>query len=707
MDAAPERNRQRKSRVAPASRLHHVSRAVAMGALLWLAWTLAILLPSQGTAGIAVGKAAPRDIKASQQVSYVSDVETRLARDEAALRVPEVYTAPDMSVATEQRAKLTEIQDAVTAARRAPDLTLDERLALLGDLPGVDLTDDAWQTMLTMNDSGWESLCQESARVLSLILSSEVRPTDVARGRLDVQRLMAYTLALSERDVVNALIIKLVVPNTFLDTEATEQARAKTRDAVQPIVRTVLAGESIVREGEIITESKYEKLQVLGLTAQDVGWQKRIADLGVSLLMVIVMVIYTARVYPALINRPRQQMLLVITLVLVTLSARALIPGHLLVPYLFPGAAAAMLVTLFLNIQLGTLIAVATAVAVGSIAGGSLELTLYVLVGSLVGALLLMRTEQLGAFFPATAAVALTNVVILLLFSIQSERYDALGLLQLAGAGVINAVLSSTLCFVVYAFAGRLFGITTSMQLMELARPTHPLFRQLLIKAPGSYHHSILIANMAERAAEAIGADALLVRVGSYYHDVGKTLRPYFFTENQTDGQNPHDSLDPRTSAEIIIGHTTEGLELARRYHLPEKIAAFITEHHGTTLAAYFYRRAAQAHEGDDDLDESGFRYPGPRPQSKETAIVMLADAVEAWSRANRPTTQPEMERVIRQVINDRLISGQLDDTDLTLKDLDRIRQAFASILTGVYHPRIQYPERTQTRRRSESAESS
>ena len=209
---------------------------------------------------------------------------------------------------------------------------------------------------------------------------------------------------------------------------------------------------------------------------------------------------------------------------------------------------------------------------------------------------------------------------------------------------------------------------------------------------------------MAERAAEAIGADALLVRVGSYYHDVGKTLRPYFFTENQTDGQNPHDSLDPQTSAEIIIGHTSEGMELARRYHLPDKVAAFITEHHGTTLAAYFYRRAAQAHEGDDELDESGFRYPGPRPQSKETAIVMLADAVEAWSRANRPTTQPEMDRLIRQVINDRLISGQLDDTDLTLKDLDRIRQAFASILTGVYHPRIQYPERSQTRRRPETA---
>jgi len=675
-----------------------------MGALLWLSWAVAILVPSQSTLALEVGSASPRDIKASSRVSYISDVATRLAREEAALRVADVYTRPDMSVARQQLEQLDVIQDAVTAAREASDLTLDERLAMLSGIPDIDLTDDAWEAMLQMSESRWEALCQESARVLNVILSSEVRPTDISRARLDVQRLMAYTLTPADRDVVNALITKLVVPNTFLDTEATEQQRDAARDAVQPIVRTILQGESIVREGEIITETIHEKLTVLGLTDQQVGWQEHAADLGVSLLIVIVMVVYTARVYPVLIDRPRQQMLLVITLVLITVSARVSIPGHILVPYIFPAAAAAMLVTLFLNIHLGTLIAVATAVSLGSIGGGSLQLTIYAMVGGLVGSLLLMKTDQLSAFFPATVALAGTNIAILLLSSIQGESYDTLGLLQLAGAGAVNAVISSTLCFVAYAFAGRLFGITTSLQLMELARPTHPLFRQLLIKAPGTYHHSILISNMAERAAEAIGADALLTRVGAYYHDVGKTLRPYFFTENQTDGQNPHENLDPQTSADIIIGHTSEGIELARRYHLPDKVISFIPEHHGTTLVAYFYRRAVQAYEGEDELDDSTFRYPGPRPQSKETAIVMLADAVEAWSRANRPTTQPEMERVIRQVINDRLISGQLDETELTLKDLDGIRQAFASILTGVYHPRVQYPDRAQTRRRSEPA---
>ncbi|MBC7234991.1 MAG: HDIG domain-containing protein, partial [Chloroflexi bacterium] len=209
------------------------------------------------------------------------------------------------------------------------------------------------------------------------------------------------------------------------------------------------------------------------------------------------------------------------------------------------------------------------------------------------------------------------------------------------------------------------------------------------------------VSNMAERAAEAIGADALLARVGSYYHDIGKTLRPYFFGENQSDGDNPHDQLDPRTSAEIILAHPEDGLRLARKYRLPDRVCAFIPEHHGTTLVTYFFRRASQE---SDNVNEDDFRYAGPKPQSKETAIVMLADSIEAWVRANRPSTQAEMERVIRRVINDRLISGQLDECDLTLKDLDAIREAFISVLQGIFHPRIQYPERSTRRNNRKNA---
>ncbi len=674
------------------SRLRRTLRTLLLGLALWVAWGLAFLLPSADSLRVTIGEASRRDIKAPYQVTYISEVETEAARQEAASRVADVYVA-DTTLAATQVQRLRETLAEIETLRMEPDLAPDER----PELTHIVLSEASWDTLLGLSDSSWELVARESERVLGLIMRDEIRASDLPRAKRDVLRLMLATLTTPERDAVNALVSDLIVVNMVVHEERTEARRAEARAAVQPVVRTIRAGESIVREGEIVTERAYERLEILGLLDQGPDWQQVAAQLGFALMVVIVLILFVLRVDPLLMGRPRRQLLLVMMLMVVGVTARLLLPGHTLLPYLFPGAAAAMLVVLFMNVQYATLIAVATSLAVGLSAGGSLELTIYILLGSLVGALALMRTEQLSAFVPATGYLAAINIATLLLFRISSGSYDLLGVLQLAGAGLANAVISSSLCLVAYAFTGRLFGITTSLQLMDLARPTHPLFRQLLIKAPGTYHHSILISNMAERAAEAIGADILLTRVGSYYHDIGKTLRPHFFSENQTDGQNPHDKLDPQTSAEIVIAHTIEGLELARRYRLPDKVCAFIAEHHGTTLVSYFYRKASQAAE-DHEVDEAAFRYPGPKPQSRETAILMLADAVEAWVRADRPATEPEMERVIRRVINDRLIGGQLDETELTLKDLDRIREAFGSVLKGLYHPRIQYPERAVQR---------
>jgi putative nucleotidyltransferase with HDIG domain len=227
---------------------------------------------------------------------------------------------------------------------------------------------------------------------------------------------------------------------------------------------------------------------------------------------------------------------------------------------------------------------------------------------------------------------------------------------------------------------------------MELARPTHPLLRQLQMKAPGTYHHSLVISNLAEQAAQRIGADALLVRVGAYYHDVGKSVRPYFFVENQVDGVNVHERLDPRTSAQIVIAHVTDGLELAKKYGLPQPLRDFIAQHHGNRLASFFYQQALKE-AGGRPVDEADFRYPGPKPQTRETAIMMLADSVEAAVRAAWPQTAEDIDRVVRKIINDRLVLGDLDECDLTLRDLDQIRLAFVNILQGVYHSRLEYPE--------------
>ncbi len=679
------------------SRWRKLLRGLLLGMLLWLGWALSSLLPTMDRVDVVIGEASARDIRAPHQVSYVSEVETERARREAAAHVPDVYVGPDMELFADQVQLLREAIRQIGEVRADHELADGEVPDSLPELAGVGLSHERWANILSLSDASWDLAARESERVLSIIMRDEIRTGDLPRARRDVQRIKLGILTQEEGDAVSALVTDLIVINTFLDPERTEELRDEARAGVEPVMRVIREGESIVREGEIVTESAYERLQVLGLLEPTHDWRQTVLELGFALLVVGVAMLYVARVDPLLIERPRRQLLLVVTLLIAGVSARILLPGQNLSPYLFPGAAAAMLIVLFMNIHYATLIAFVVSLAVGFSAGGSLPLALYVLLGSLVGALALMRTEQLSAFVPATGYVAIVNIATLLVMHAQIGTQDIRGILELAGVGLLNAVFSSSLCFVAYTFTGRLFGITTSIQLMELARPTHPLFRQLLIKAPGTYHHSILISNMAERAAEAIGGDILLTRVGSYYHDIGKTLRPHFYAENQSEGENPLDKLDPQTAAEIIIGHAAEGLELARRYRLPDKVRAFIPEHHGTTLVAYFYRKAVQE-AGDHDVDEAAFRYPGPKPQSKETAILMLADAVEAWVRADRPTTEPELDRVIRQVINDRLIGGQLSETDLTLKDLDSIRQAFGDVLKGLYHPRIQYPERTSTR---------
>jgi len=353
-----------------------------------------------------------------------------------------------------------------------------------------------------------------------------------------------------------------------------------------------------------------------------------------------------------------------------------------------------MLLTALLGPQLAIVAAVLVAAMVGFMAGGSLELTVYALAGGLIASINLGRVRKLNAFLWAGVHVALANLAVVLAFRLSSGNYDMMGLLTLAAASVANGGLAASLTLAGFYLLGSIFDITTSLQLMELARPNHPLLRQLLLKAPGTYHHSLLVGNMAEQAAERIGADALLARVGAYYHDIGKIARPYFFVENQVEGMNVHDRLDPQTSAKIIIGHVQDGLELAKKYRLPRRIQDFIAQHHGTGLASYFYRQACQQGEA-EEVNAEDFRYPGPKPQTKETAIVMLADACEAAVRSAHPSSPEEVEKLVRKVIEHALLSGELDECDLTLRELDEIRDSFVNILQGVFHPRVKYPEET------------
>jgi len=672
-------------------------RLILLSVALWAVWAAATLwLLSPETLDKQVGDAAPFDVQAPREFTYESVYETEIARRAAAAAISDIYTAPDPEVHRAQERTLRQITRYITMLRNDTFIRPERRIEMLLEIPQLELDRQQANSLGGVNPLGeteWHAVQQEALRLLEIGLRQPLREANLADARRSLELLTSTGLPEQQSTLAVQLAEQLLRPNSYLDEQATETARQAARDAVSPVMVRIRQGETIIRQGAAITPLAYEKLEKLGYLDRSLDWRSVSRACILSAILTAVLAAYIWRVRTAILPHPRRLLLLYLAIMGLAITAPWLIPGHTLLPFVYPAAAVVMLVTLFLGIDLAALVAVTATAIVGLSSDGSMQLAVYTLAGSIVSALVIWKTEQLGRFVRAGIVLVIVNLAVIAGFRVNDPAINARGLLELGGAGIIHGLLSTSLAFIGYSFTGRLFGITTAYQLLELARPTHPLFRQLLTKAPGTYHHSIIVSNMSERAAEAIGADALLTRVGSYYHDIGKITRPYYFVENQTDIENPHDKLDPRTSADIITSHTVEGLALGRKFGLPERVLDFMTEHHGTTLVTYFYRRATQSE--DEEVDENDFRYSGPRPHSRETAIVMLADSIEAWTRASRPASAAELERGIRQIISNRLVSGQLNDCDLTLRDLDRIREAFVSVLQGVYHPRIQYPMAT------------
>jgi putative nucleotidyltransferase with HDIG domain len=300
--------------------------------------------------------------------------------------------------------------------------------------------------------------------------------------------------------------------------------------------------------------------------------------------------------------------------------------------------------------------------------------------------------HQRNDLLTAGLLVSLINALTLLGIGLMNST-DIILVLKLSLLGILNGALSSVLSIGILPFCEAIFGIVTSIKLLELSNPNQPVLKRLLYEAPGTYHHSIIVGNLAEAAVDVIDGNSLLARVGSYYHDIGKLKRPYFFKENQLTSDNPHDKIAPSLSTLIITNHIKDGVEIAKKYKLPGIIKDMIEQHHGTTLVKYFYYKAVNGNDTHDEVTETQFRYEGPKPNTREAAIVMLADSIEAAVRSIPSPTKPKIEDMVNKVIREKIADGQLDDSALTLRDINRITSAFLNVLTGIYHDRIEYPD--------------
>jgi len=665
----------------------------ALAAFTGAVMVLPMFLPT-GQVVLEEGDVATEDIRAPERIRYASDILSAREREQAAAEVEPVYSLPDPALARQQLDRARQVLDylgSVRADTLAPPAQKRSWILAVPEL--ANFPSDALDTLLTLSDASWDRVQLETLAVIDQAMRREIRDGYLEDALEGVPSLVSLDLSNDESSVTIALVRCFLIPNSFLDSEATAEARARARENEELVSRTFEADQIIVREGEVVDALDIEVLDQFGLRQSQVRWTDLVgagllAVLGTSLLC-----LYLDRFQPDALWDGRRLLLLVILISCFVLGAGLMVPGGLVLRYLFPASALAMLSAAALGPQAGVAAAAFLGGVTGVVADNSLEMVAYAALGGVTAALTVGRVKRIGALFRAGVFVVLAHVAVIVVFRLPQDIIQPGDMLAATLAGVVNGGIAASLALGGLFLIGPLFDILTTMRLIELSRPDHPLLQRLLREAPATYHHSLMVANLAEQAAERIGADPLLSRVGAYYHDVGKLARPYFFAENQIEGVNPHDRLDPGTSAEVIISHTEDGLKMARRYRLPRRVRAFIPEHHGTTWVSFLYDKAVQL-AGDASLvDEKDFRHQGPKPQSKETALVMLADGCEATVRSVRPPSAEEVAALVDRVISERVSDGQLNECDLTLRDLEVARSVFTSALKGVFHPRIRYPK--------------
>lgn len=674
---------------------------VAIAALSFAGLVMAQLSRAILTGGqtLSAGAVAPRDIRAPRQLSFVSEVETNRQRDLAQAAVANIYTPPDAQIARRQLAAAREAMDKVAQTRAAlfdrKEISDTNAIGQITALPALGLTQDTARVILKLTDLRWAQIDASAIALVDVLMRGPIQPDNVdsVKARLPAQISLSYTP--EEAALIAALAGPWLVPNTNFDAAATETARRAARNAVRPVERIFEANQIIVRSGQVLGAADIETLDKFNLrqpaiTPGGLGAASVWAALAVALFALAALHPYTRKKLDAV--PIRRVFLSGGLLVLAVFLGRWLLPGHGLLPYLAPFAAVAMCITVWSGLAAGLTSAVVMGMMVGIALETPLEFVSVIAGCGIAAALIIRKADHVSDFVRAGAAAMLAGMGLVIAFHIPTltnEDVPQVGawLLGVMGGNLAAAAIAPVILYL----TGLVFDIVTVVQLMEMARPSHPLIQDMLLRAPGTYHHSLMVASLAEQAADRLGADALLVRVGAYYHDIGKTLHPYFFIENQTENNNVHDQLDPLTSSHVLHNHVSDGLAIARKHRLPTRILDFIAEHHGTTVTRFPLMRARQA-QG-DGVDDAPFRYPGPRPRSRETAILMLADGCEAIVRARHPKAIEETDALVQKIITDRLADHQLDDSDLTLRDIETIRQSFLDTLRGLYHPRLDYPE--------------
>lgn len=604
----------------------------------------------------------------------------------------------------EEKRKKAEEDDKDKESIKEP--TVDEKLELLkGKLTNEvtnEIMDRSLKSLIPYSEDQLEIAKDITVTAIHTVMNGKIPSDEVENAKKRLEDILKVNDGLTS-DLKSASIDLgrfAIIQNEFYDPTATEEMRQQAVDNVESI--RVLQGQVLVEEGQLISREIQRQLELVGLLDSDNSIQPFI---GLCIIILAILSLLYFYIFKRTTKETEKNILfylmffiiLSVTIVLMKTISVFQQFEYTEIGYIFPAAMAVMLIKILMEEKSAILVTIILAICgmimfnEGVAGTFNVGMGIYIIASGLAGILFLNKRNQRTNILYAGFFISFINIVtILAILYLQNGHYGAKEYGVFILLAIISGISSAVLTIGFLPFLETGFGVLSTIKLIELSNPNHPLLRKILTEAPGTYHHSVMVANLAESACEAIGANGLLARVGCYYHDIGKTKRPHFFIENQMNMGNPHDRIPPQASKNIIIAHATDGAELLRKYKLPKEIVDIAEQHHGTSLLKYFYFKAK---EKGGEVNESDYRYPGPKAQTREVAIIGIADSVEAAVRSMNAPTTDQIDSLIKNIISDRLQDGQLDECDLTLKELDIVRNTLSETLKGIFHSRIEYPE--------------
>lgn len=636
-----------------------------------------------------------KEIKAEKTLTVVDVKRTESRKKEVAQKIEPILTTTDDDFI---KNNLETLETSIFQIRKKDvDTSVKmEELSILFDIPNKETKDFVLNFFLKTEDIALREAFDKANLTLTNVLASGLSEKDFENNNISkiIDKHLVSDVSKRQVTVIHSLLEQILVPNLVIDEFATEIARNNAENSVKPLEITFQKGDKIVFEGEPVTKLKRDALRQAGYNVYELNYQGILAMLALTALAGIIYIGYI-KYFEKQFMEPKYFAVSAFLAIMLAISAVVIPTGFS--PYVLPVPAFVILLSIFTSPRVAF---VATTVLLAVFAIGiqySPQVIVTFMLLSLVAGIMVSQIRYSRRFdlIKAGVMVSISGLVIVLaIYILEKCLIDVSNTLILRDSLyiVLNGVASSMIVFFVLPLFEGMFNIITPYGLAELT--DHELLKTLLDKAPGTYHHSLMVSNLCEAAAEVVGANPILARVGALYHDIGKLQRPLFFVENQSyfGIENPHKNHNPHVSKMLITAHTKDGVELAKKYGLPSIINNFILQHHGETLVRYFYNEAVKE-KGIDNVQEDQFRYSGPKPNMKETSILMLADAVESAVRAQKTPTSEQIEQIIDKIITERLNDGQLSDSPLTLKDIKAVAATFNRILRGMIHERIKYQE--------------